>query len=161
MKIDKNILEVSGWVQLNSHVMPVSKIKDMLSEGVKHAKEISAVLKLLDEDAYNKATITMLFDGFVLKIDGYHGDVAWHEGTMHMYETYGTIEDYDDVTRHEKVADAVLALLRTPTDYEYVEPEYEEPRFEIETNENEFDGMGIIRICDKLDTLTAQQRKLC
>lgn len=158
MKIDKNITEVSYWVEMQSHVTPLDEIKSMISEGVKHAKEIAAVLKLLDEEAYDNATIKMHFDGFILKIDGHHGDVAWHEGTMHMYETYGTIEDYDDVTRHENVTDAVLALLRTPADYEYVEPEYEEELFELE--DNGFDGMGIIKPYSKMDTITIQIRKI-
>lgn len=80
-----------------------------------HINEVlHSIRKLGGQFAIDATIISLHMDGFIVKIDGHHGDIAWHDGTYYMYETYGTVADGDDVTRHETVDDAVTALMRTP-----------------------------------------------
>ena len=65
--------------------------------------------------------ITGLLDGFCIVSNNHAGDVACHSGTNWKWETYGTIKDYGGVTTHEDFIDAILALMKTPKNYIYVE----------------------------------------
>ena len=90
-----------------------------------HIKEVlNSIRKLGGQLAYDATTIDLHADGFIVKIAGHHGDIAWHDSTNHMYETCGTVVDAEDIARHEDVDDAVTALLRTPAEYSYVEEPY-------------------------------------
>lgn len=87
---------------------------------------IGRLLYVLSERAYEKAEMTSHFDGWILRIPGHHGDIAFHYGTSHNYETYGTVADFGEISRTVNPVEALVNLLNTP-EY-YVEGEtYKKP----------------------------------
>ena len=113
MVINKNFADVATYYsfsmlsreEIQQHsINAVAKVKEALRE----IKRLGGLFAL------EATTVDMHFDGFIIKIAGHHGDIAWHESTCYKYETYGTVADGDDVTHHDTIEEAVTALLRTP-----------------------------------------------
>ena len=108
------------WLRTERNISSWEQIQRQLDESSNMYKLFCNVLYLIDENAYRTATCKEHFDGFIIKIPGYKGDVSCYYGTYHNYETFGTVVDYDDVTRTMNPVEAVLNILRSPNSGEEV-----------------------------------------
>lgn len=119
-----DMIETSPDIKQLAMVMYGSSAREVQLAAIKAERAFLILAKeLADIDIRTAANADSRWhlDGFIVSIPGHHGDIAWHTATDYTYETYGTIVDADDCTRHNSAKEAVLALLATPENYEYRE----------------------------------------